>query len=170
MVPNEKSNYFSSDRFAIMPTPENSDALRNMMDTFSVACRNAGLKLTHQRYRIFLELLQSSDHPAAEALHKRLLLKIPTISLDTVYRTLATFEQHGLISRVQTVESHARFEVRLRHHHHLICSVCNEIIDFQWEQFDQSTLPEEIRTWGTISTKQAAVYGVCSTCANSSQL
>jgi len=55
-----------------------------MMDNFSAACRKAGLKLTHQRYKVYLELLKSCDHPAAEALYKRLLVKIPTISLDTV--------------------------------------------------------------------------------------
>lgn len=147
-----------------MPVTENSEAFLKMMDDFSAACRSAGLKLTHQRYKIYLELLQSRDHPAADALHKRLLLKIPTISMDTVYRTLATFEQHGLISRVQTVESHARFEARLNHHHHLICSVCNEIIDFQWGHFDRSPLPEDLREWGTVNNKQVVVYGVCSNC------
>jgi len=139
------------------------------MDKFSATCRRVGLKLTHQRYKVYLELLQSSDHPAAEALHKRLLPKIPTISLDTVYRTLATFEQHGLISRVQTVESHARFEARLRHHHHLICSVCNEIMDFQWDGFDQSPLPQDLQEWGTVSNKQAVVHGVCGKCLTSSR-
>jgi len=147
-----------------MPITENTEFLLKMMDDFSAACRKAGLKLTHQRYKVYLELLRSSDHPAAEALHKRLLLKIPTISLDTVYRALATFEQHGLIARVQTVQSHARFEARLKHHHHLICSVCNEIIDFQWEHFDRSSLPEDLREWGTVSNKQVVVYGVCSKC------
>lgn len=147
-----------------MPKTEHTDIVLKMMDDFSVACRKAGLKLTHQRYKIYMELLQSTDHPAAEALHKRLLVKIPSISLDTVYRTLATFEQHGLISRVQTVESLARFEARLRHHHHLICSVCNEIMDFQWEGFDQSPLPEGLQEWGNVSNKQAVVYGICSKC------
>jgi Fur family transcriptional regulator, peroxide stress response regulator len=147
-----------------MPITEHPDDILKTMDDFSAACRKAGLKLTHQRYKVYLELLRSNDHPAAEALHKRLLLKIPTISLDTVYRTLATFEQHGLISRVQTVESHARFEARLKHHHHLICSVCNEIRDFQWEQFERSSLPEDLREWGTFSNKQVIVYGVCSKC------
>ena len=152
-----------------MPTTENTQNQLSTMDEFTAACRMAGLKLTHQRYKIYLELLQSSDHPAAETLHKRLLLKIPSMSLDTVYRTLSTFEQHGLITRVQTVQSHARFEAKRQHHHHLICSICNEIMDFQWDQFDQSTLPQEIRSWGTISTKQVAVYGVCSRCAPTSQ-
>ncbi|MSN25303.1 MAG: transcriptional repressor [Geobacter sp.] len=152
-----------------MPTTENPDDILKMMDDFSAACRKAGLKLTHQRYEIYQELLKSSDHPAAEVLHKRLLLKIPSMSLDTVYRTLATFEQHGLISRVQTVESHARFEARLQHHHHLICSVCNEITDFQWEGFDQSPLPQGLQEWGTVSNKQAVVYGVCSKCLSGSK-
>jgi len=147
-----------------MLNAENSDTILKMMDDFYAACRKAGLKLTHQRYKIYLELLKSDDHPAAEALHKRLLLKIPSISLDTVYRTLATFEQHGLISRVQTVESHARFEVKLRHHHHLICGICNEVEDFQWEGFDQLPLPQGLQEWGTVSNKQAVVYGVCSKC------
>jgi len=152
-----------------MPNTDNPASLHKMMDDFSAACRTAGLKLTHQRYKIYLELLQSCDHPAAETLHKRLLTKIPTMSLDTVYRTLATFEQHGLISRVQTVQSHARFEATQQHHHHLICSACNEIMDFQWEQFDQSTLPQEIDAWGAISTKQVAVYGICNRCALTSK-
>jgi Fur family peroxide stress response transcriptional regulator len=147
-----------------MPITEHPDDILKTMDDFSAACRKAGLKLTHQRYKVYLELLRSSDHPAAEVLHKRLLLKIPTISLDTVYRTLATFEQHGLIARVQTVQSHARFEARLKHHHHLICSVCNEIRDFQWEHFERLSLPEDLREWGTASNKQVVVYGFCSKC------
>jgi Fur family peroxide stress response transcriptional regulator len=147
-----------------MPIPEHPDDIQNMMDEFSAACRKAGLKLTHQRYKVYLELLKSSDHPAAEALHKRLLVKIPTISLDTVYRTLATFERHGLISRVQTVESHARFEAKLLLHHHVICSVCNNIMDFQWEDFDPLPLPQGLREWGTVSNKHVVVYGVCSRC------
>lgn len=150
-----------------MPITENPDDILKMMDDFSGACRKAGLKLTHQRYKIYMELLKSTDHPAAEALHKRLLLKIPTISLDTVYRTLATLEQHGLISRVQTVESHARFEVRLKHHHHLICSVCNDVMDFQWENFDSSSLPKNISDWGSVRNKHAVIYGVCNKCLRS---
>ena len=147
-----------------MPNMIDHESILKIMADFSAACRKAGLKLTHQRYKTYLELLKSGDHPAAEALHKRLLLKIPTISLDTVYRTLATFEQYGLISRVQTVESIARFEVTLSHHHHLICSVCNEVVDFQWELFDNAPLPAKIGEWGSVRNGHAVIYGVCKKC------
>ena len=131
---------------------------------FEAACRNAGLRLTHQRLEIYRELVMSVDHPSAETLHKRLRQKIPTISLDTVYRTLTTLAGHGLINKVDTIESQARFEATLLRHHHLICNRCKEIIDFQWEFIDAVPLPEEIRGWGRIDDKNVVACGVCTKC------
>ncbi|MEA3546759.1 MAG: Fur family transcriptional regulator, partial [Thermodesulfobacteriota bacterium] len=103
------------------------------MRSFEQACRAAGLKLTHQRLEIFRELAISTDHPSAETLYKRLKKRLPTISLDTIYRTLSTLEEKKLIKRVQTLENQARFEAQMTQHHHLICDKCKQIIDFQWK-------------------------------------
>ncbi|MGD0844088.1 MAG: transcriptional repressor [Geobacteraceae bacterium] len=141
-----------------------NEMLQEKLTAFESACREAGLRLTHQRLEIYRELAMADDHPSAEVLHQRLRRKIPTISLDTVYRTLATFESHGLISKVNTVESQARFEATGMRHHHLICRKCKEIMDFQWQLIDDATLPEEISRWGRIDNKNVVVYGVCSKC------
>jgi len=138
--------------------------LQEKLTAFESACREAGLRLTHQRLEIYRELAMADDHPSAEVLHQRLRRKIPTISLDTVYRTLATFQSHGLIRKVNTVESQARFEATGMRHHHLICRKCKEIMDFQWQLIDDVTLPEEISKWGRIDNKNVVVYGVCSKC------
>jgi Fur family transcriptional regulator, peroxide stress response regulator len=139
-------------------------SLAERLKAFERACRDAGLRLTHQRREIFRELALAIDHPSAETLHQRLRKKIPTISLDTVYRALATFSSHGLINKIETIESQARFEATGIRHHHLICSKCKEIIDFQWQSIDGASLPEEIRTWGRIDSKNVVVYGVCTKC------
>ena len=131
---------------------------------FGTACREAGLRLTHQRLEIFSELAVAVDHPTAETIHQRIKIKIPTISLDTVYRTLATFARHGLINKVETVESQARFEFKIMRHHHLTCRKCNKITDFQWESLDDVSLPEEISRWGRIENRNVTVYGICSKC------
>jgi len=131
---------------------------------FKAACREAGLRLTHQRLEIYRELADSSDHPSAELLYERLNKKIPTLSLDTVYRTLATFNLHSLIHKVETVESQARFEVIYERHHHLICSQCREIIDFHWPSLDEVTIPKKVRSWGKIGSRNVVVYGVCKKC------
>lgn len=85
-------------------------SLKEKMAAFEVVCKKAAMKLTQQRFEIFRELAMASDHPAAERLYKRLLKRLPTLSLDTVYRTLATLENYGLIRKIQTPESQARFE------------------------------------------------------------
>ena len=134
------------------------------LSLFQAACRKAGLKLTHQRLEIYRELVASTDHPSAEALYQRLIRRIPTLSLDTVYRTLATLALHGLVRKVETGESQARFEVIAERHHHLICRRCAEIIDFSWPSMDEIALPEELRTWGQIENKNVVAYGLCLKC------
>jgi Fur family peroxide stress response transcriptional regulator len=142
-------------------TPE---SLAERLDVFEKACRAAGLKVTHQRLEIFRELAMATDHPSAEILHRRLREKIPTLSLDTVYRTLATFVGFGLINKVETVESQARFEARDVNHHHVICSRCNRIMDFEWNSLERLSLPKELDSWGRVDNKSVVVYGVCNTC------
>jgi Fur family peroxide stress response transcriptional regulator len=131
---------------------------------FENACKEAGLRLTHQRLEIYSELAVAADHPTADTIYQRIRKKIPTISLDTVYRTLATFASHGLINKIETVESQARFEVKIMRHHHVICRKCNMITDFQWESLDDVNLPVEISRWGRVENKNVIVYGICSEC------
>lgn len=139
--------------------------LEQMMHQFTTACRAAGLKVTHQRMEIYRHLLMMADHPSAETLHKRLLPDLPTISLDTVYRTLTTLEEHGLVSRIQTAESQARFEAVHEPHHHLICSRCKKVMDFQWPAIDTLTPPAVAEQWGQINSKNIVIYGICKNCS-----
>ena len=139
-------------------------ALKQQLAAFENACRKIALRLTPQRLEIFRELAKATDHPSAETLHQRLIKGMSTLSLDTVYRTLNTFASYGLINKVETVESQARFEVAQVLHHHLICCKCKEIIDFQWQFIDEATLPEEVKSWGRIERKSVVAYGICQKC------
>ncbi len=142
--------------------------LSDMMADFANACRNADLKLTHQRLEIYRELALAKDHPSAEMLYKRIIKKLPTISIDTVYRNLATMEKNHLITRVQTLASQARFEAKMASHHHAVCRQCGAITDFSWGFFDEVQIPAEITSWGHIIKKNAVLEGVCKSCAGKS--
>ncbi len=135
---------------------------------FETACRKKNLRLTVQRFEIFKGLAKATDHPTPEILHQRLLKQMPTLSLDTVYRTLRTFADLGLINKVETVESQARFEALHVQHHHLICEKCKKIMDFQWHFIDEASLPENLRNWGRIDRKSLVVYGTCHKCLSES--
>lgn len=131
---------------------------------FEGICRQKGLKLTHQRLEIYRELLHFANHPTAETIYNRVRRHIPTISLDTVYRTLALLEEAGMIVRIQSPESHARFETDSAPHHHLLCKKCQQITDFTWHAFDTMPPPPALQTWGEISRKNIVVEGVCNDC------
>ncbi len=137
---------------------------KNILSTFAQACREKGLRLTPQRLEIFQVLARATDHPTAEILHQRLIQGMPTLSLDTVYRTLGTFVDYGFVNRVETSASQARFEVSHVQHHHLICRKCHEIIDFKWQSIDSAVLPEEVHSWGKIERRNIVVYGICHKC------
>ena len=138
--------------------------IEERLQSFEEVCRKEGLKITHQRLEIFKELLNSQDHPTVEKLYQRLLPKLQTISLDTIYRTLTTLEQHGLVVRVQSEERQARFEGKMEEHHHAICKKCGKITDFYWKFPDEAGLPDEILNWGKILKKSITLHGLCEQC------
>ncbi len=138
--------------------------LKKIVADFQAACQAKDLRVTPQRIEIFKEIAFAADHPTAEKLHQRLSDRMPTLSLDTVYRTLGTFAEMGLIKKVETIESQAHFEVSHRQHHHLICERCKTIIDFEWQLVDDAELPDEVSSLGRFEKKNVVVYGICQDC------
>ena len=138
--------------------------MHQKITAFESICREKGLKLTHQRIEIYRELLLSMDHPSVETLYKRVRKRIPTISLDTVYRTLTMLEESDMVNRIQTSEGLARFETDYGVHHHLVCKHCHSITDFTWRSFDTMPPPPEADDWGSINARNVVVEGICKKC------
>jgi Fur family peroxide stress response transcriptional regulator len=134
------------------------------MQIFEDTCRQKRLRVTPQRLEIYRELARSLDHPTAEMLYQRLKDKMPSLSLDTVYRTLATLVSHNLVHRVESAQNQARFEVQHIHHHHVVCRECGGICDFKWNLVDQTSLQRELDTWGRVERAHMVVYGTCREC------
>ncbi len=146
--------------------PHNQDlSLRDQLKPFEHHCRKAGLKLTHQRLEIYRELASTDDHPSADQVYSRVQARLPTISLDTVYRTLLTFEHSELVARVYAFNNRARFDANLVPHQHLACTRCKSIKDFHWQPFEEMKPPAETKQWGDIMSKDAVLRGVCRKCS-----
>jgi Fur family peroxide stress response transcriptional regulator len=89
---------------------------------------------------------------------------MPTISFDTVYRTLAFLEEHDLISRVHATGERLRFDGNQAVHHHFICTHCGRIFDFVSTEVDKMPLPAEARKLGIAASRQLQIYGICRDC------
>ncbi|MDO8986952.1 MAG: transcriptional repressor, partial [Coriobacteriia bacterium] len=70
------------------------------VETMTGALRVQGLRLTHQRLEIVREIAGTDQHPDVERIYARVRERVPTVSLDTVYRTLAALVELGLVRRV----------------------------------------------------------------------
>jgi Fur family peroxide stress response transcriptional regulator len=129
---------------------------------FTEACRERGAPVTHQRLAVFRALLESESHPDAEALHKRLRGKYPTLALGTVYKTLEMLQSLGLARAVSSPGPTRRFDGNQHPHHHLWCTRCRRLTDVELDELADITLPEGLAFQVTDITIQ--FNGICADC------
>ncbi len=143
----------------------NKQEIKRRMSRFNEVCRNSGVKLTHQRMEIFREVAQTGNHPEAESVYKGVRERMPTISLDTVYRTLWLLRDLGLINTLGPPRERTRFDANLSQHHHFVCIRCGLTRDFYNDELDKLKLPESVKDFGYVETTQVEVKGICRKCA-----
>ena len=140
------------------------EQIQQRVERFVEVCRQKGLRVTPQRLEVFRELASTAEHPTAEILFNGIKTRMPTVSLDTVYRTLNTLQQYGLISRVEVLDERSRYDANLDRHHHLVCTRCDKVQDIYWPEVDQMSLPAAVDSWGNISQVHAELRGLCQVC------
>lgn len=146
-----------------------TENIEKKLGSFSELCRSEGIKATHQRMEIMRTLAATEEHPDAESVYREVKQRIPTISLDTVYRTLRMFEEKGLIARVGSVRDRARFDANTEHHHHFVCTQCGMVRDFYSEALDSLSPPSDIGRLGEVDGVYVELRGVCRNCREKSK-
>jgi Fur family peroxide stress response transcriptional regulator len=140
------------------------DELQRRLESFLGLCRRRGFKATPQRLEIFRQVAQTEEHPNADVIYERVRKRMPTVSVDTVYRTLAFLEENALILKVSRLAGSARFDANVRKHHHFVCTQCGGIWDFYSEELDSFQAPPEVAALGDVASVHAELHGICSAC------
>lgn len=124
-----------------------------------------GYRLTTARQVILRVLVQSGGHVTADELSVMVQAVSPGVGRMTVYRTLDLLSELGLIRPVYQGTGAAHYILLDQgHHHHLICSVCHKVIEF-----DDCVLGEiEARISGRfqfqVQSHLLELYGRCPDC------
>jgi Fur family transcriptional regulator, peroxide stress response regulator len=142
-----------------------SKDIEQRMARFKAACRKSGAKMTHQRMEIFREVAKSGGHPDAEKVFAGIRKRMPTISMDTVYRTLWWLKDLELIVVLGPSRERVRFDANLSRHHHFVCTRCGLTQDFYSEDFDRLQLPSSMLSIGHAEKTQVELKGICHKCA-----
>ena len=95
------------------------------------------------------------------------------LAQSSVYRNLTILEEVGAVTRIVTHDDHARFELAEaltdHHHHHLFCSSCGSVSDFELAADTESNLETALASVGRsskfrIDGHRLDLLGTCSTC------
>ena len=96
-----------------------------------------GLKVTPQRIAVLDALMKIQKHPSADLIIEYIKKNHPNIAIGTVYKTLETFVEKGMVKKVKTEQDVMRYDTSMEKHHHLYCAESNRIEDYYDEELNQ---------------------------------
>ena len=138
--------------------------IERRLEHLKAVAKAAGVKLTHQRLEIFRELARTEEHPDAETIFRAVQRRMPTVSVDTVYRTLWMLHELGLVTTLGPQRDGVRFDANLEQHHHYVCVRCGLVRDFESADLNALRVPEAVKELGSIADAHVEVRGVCAKC------
>ena len=106
-----------------------------------LALEATGRRCTRQRVAVFGHLVEAAGHPTADEVFQSVRKSLPNMSLATVYKSLETFVEAGLATRLQGDGGlmPARYEARGDGHYHLRCLKTGRVDDVPLE-FDSQLI------------------------------
>lgn len=136
-----------------------------MADVVFAKLKRAGLKLTPQRMAIVRELAGDRTHPTAQELFERLRPTFPTMSFATVYNTLDSLAELGLVGSLR-LGSAVRFDPNTGLHHHAVCDSCGAVVDLPAGP-PSAALKKTIEAASgfAIRAEERTYRGLCSRCS-----
>jgi Fur family peroxide stress response transcriptional regulator len=130
---------------------------------FASALVADGLRMTHQRLEIIREIAAADDHPDADEILHRVRRRVPTLSRDTVYRSLAVLVRRGLVKRITTPRA-TRFDPDPAAHHHFVCDNCGRLEDVGVGVVRSPEVPPMLPGIGEVRAVHVEMRGICAAC------
>ncbi|WP_299166966.1 Fur family transcriptional regulator [uncultured Arthrobacter sp.] len=134
--------------------------------------RSAGRRVTKQRLAV-LAAVERSPHSTADDVVSAVRAELADITVQSVYVVLADLTVSGLLRRIETPNSPARYETRVNdNHHHAVCTGCGRIEDVDCAVGHAPCLTP---AWSpgsgqmTIQIADVVYQGVCNDCREASR-
>jgi Fe2+ or Zn2+ uptake regulation protein len=126
--------------------------------------KKAGYKLTPARRAVIEVLETEAEHPSHQQILEEGQKIYPKLSRATVYRTMELLVELRLVRPLYLNDPTQRFVSATGGHHHLVCSDCGLIFEFDHCPVDKlaTELSEEYNF--QISGHLLEFYGLCRSC------
>ena len=98
--------------------------------------KEKGILPSAHRVAVAEHVLYTDEHPSADQVWKAVQKRFPVISRATVYNTLNTFVEKGLLRALQIAEGRVVFDPKLDKHHHFLDEHTGKIHDVPWDALE----------------------------------
>lgn len=132
-------------------------------DTIVENLKSRGLRVTPQRFAVYANLLERTDHPTVEQLLSDLNQAGPVSSQATIYNSLQALREVGLVREVLLEQGVVRYDANVEPHHHFRCHQCGHIEDVPWESFE-GLMRSPLRPGLQAQSYEVTVTGTCDRC------
>lgn len=126
--------------------------------------RRAGYKITPARVAVLETIEQEGDHLHPAEILANARRRYPALGRATVYRTLDLLTQLGIVRPIYVGEEGPTYIRSRGGHHHLVCSRCGLIQDFDTCTSDEIADELAARFNFKISSHLLEFYGLCAAC------
>jgi Fur family ferric uptake transcriptional regulator len=140
------------------------------LEALQTQLRQAGLRVTAQRAAVLRVLAHSEEHLSAEQIWEQAKAYDASINLATVYRTLSTLKELGIIDpRSLTADGRRRFyeSAAKPRHYHFTCLGCGRVQEFESDLLDRAREQIARQHGFHITTARITFEGLCECCAQS---
>ena len=126
--------------------------------------KQRGLRMTPQRRLIVAEIMRSKGHINPAQITRKVQNQMPGVNASTVYRTLTTLEEAGILSHAHLESGPEYHRAAEGDHVHLVCANCGS---------EDELTKREARSLHTLVRKHRrfeadlshfAISGLCSRC------
>ena len=131
----------------------NKEALRKILTSH-------GLKVSEQRIQILDYLNRMESHPTADEIFQSLNNEDPVLSRATVYNTLHSFVEKGVILALDLRDHETRYDLITHEHGHFRCNVCGTIYNVE---FHPDSLKMDLPGF-QIEALSVTMRGICPSC------
>lgn len=125
-----------------------------------------GVRPSNYRIRILQYLEDEKLHPTADQMYHYLLSEFPTLSKMSVYNTLDTLLEAGLIRELTIENNEVRFDSIIKDHGHFKCNHCGKIYNFD---IDFMSLKISGLNQFIVKDQDVFLKGICSECQSNNE-
>ncbi|MDA3872274.1 MAG: Fur family transcriptional regulator [Candidatus Marinimicrobia bacterium] len=132
------------------------------MKHIQTTIKDKGIKPTYQRLKILEYLIETKKHPTVEMIYNNMKRVIPTISKTTIYNTMNSFVEKGILNALSVTGTELRYDANISPHHHFLCKKCGKLYDIQTKATD--FYDKKVIDGNKIDEVHVYFKGICKKC------